>query len=232
MVNPNDPQQNPDAFSEDVAAVRASPLRTAPDMEIARPKHERRTSREDGNGGLCRVTDSPARHEVIGRKHGADASHQWHGERLNSYDPQKRAREMSIGSDHSIENSPLHPHYQVKPAGKVGVSSPSCERKGSSEGGHGLGPSTPGRSKLRPSNRGHETADKGSTVPKFGDWDESNPSSADGYTHIFNKVREEKQVGSAMVPVIKTDPVHYDGHRQDGGSYKSSSCSCFGWCRK
>ena len=28
-------------------------------------------------------------------------------------------------------------------------------------------------------------------MPKFGDWD-SNPASADGYTHIFNKVREEK----------------------------------------
>jgi len=33
---------------------------------------------------------------------------------------------------------------------------------------------------------------RGSAVPKFGDWD-SNPASADGYTHIFNKVREEKQ---------------------------------------
>jgi hypothetical protein len=33
---------------------------------------------------------------------------------------------------------------------------------------------------------------RGSAVPKFGDWD-SNPASADGYTLIFNKVREEKQ---------------------------------------
>uniref|UniRef100_A0A1D1YE61 RPM1-interacting protein 4 n=1 Tax=Anthurium amnicola TaxID=1678845 RepID=A0A1D1YE61_9ARAE len=227
MVNPNDPQ-----LSKDVAAVRASPVRTAPDMEIAKPKHEQRTSREDGNGDLRRLPDSPARYEVIGRKPGADVSHQRHGERLNSNDPKKRSNQMSIGSDRSIENSPVHPHYQVKSASKVGVSSPSWERKGSPEGGHAFAPSTPGMSKLRPANRDDEIADKGSTVPKFGDWDESNPSSADGYTHIFNKVREEKQVGSAKVPIIKTDPMYSDGHRQNSGNHKSSSCSWFGWCRK
>lgn len=35
--------------------------------------------------------------------------------------------------------------------------------------------------------------DKGVTVPKFGEWDENNPASAEGYTHIFNTVREERQ---------------------------------------
>ena len=49
--------------------------------------------------------------------------------------------------------------------------------------------------------------DKGAAVPKFGDWDENNPSSADGYTHIFNKVREERQTGAtARVPGPATDP--------------------------
>ncbi|KAE9450711.1 hypothetical protein C3L33_17385, partial [Rhododendron williamsianum] len=37
--------------------------------------------------------------------------------------------------------------------------------------------------------------DHGPVVPKFGDWDESNPASAEGYTHMFEKVREEKQIG-------------------------------------
>lgn len=41
-------------------------------------------------------------------------------------------------------------------------------------------------------------------VPKFGDWDESNPASADGFTHAFNKVREEKLNGNGMVPVATT----------------------------
>lgn len=42
--------------------------------------------------------------------------------------------------------------------------------------------------------------DKGAAVPKFGDWDVNNPSSADGFTHIFNKVREERQGGPGQVP--------------------------------
>jgi RPM1-interacting protein 4 len=47
--------------------------------------------------------------------------------------------------------------------------------------------------------------DKGAAVPKFGDWDENNPSSADGYTHIFNKVREEKQIGEGKMPGMPTE---------------------------
>ncbi|CAI0426570.1 unnamed protein product [Linum tenue] len=51
--------------------------------------------------------------------------------------------------------------------------------------------------------------DKGAAVPKFGDWDENNPASADGYTHIFNMVREERQGGVAG--------------RGPGGTYGDSS---------
>lgn len=41
--------------------------------------------------------------------------------------------------------------------------------------------------------------DHGAAVPKFGEWDETNPASADGFTHIFNKVREERQTGAGRV---------------------------------
>jgi hypothetical protein len=40
-------------------------------------------------------------------------------------------------------------------------------------------------------------------VPKFGEWDEKDPSTGEGFTDIFNKVREEKQSGDA--PVITSD---------------------------
>lgn len=45
-------------------------------------------------------------------------------------------------------------------------------------------------------------------VPKFGDWDEKNPASADGYTYIFNKVREERQstVEGTVEPAMVTGP--------------------------
>lgn len=37
--------------------------------------------------------------------------------------------------------------------------------------------------------------EKGAAVPRFGVWDESDPQSAENFTHIFNKVREERNVG-------------------------------------
>ncbi|KAK1437378.1 hypothetical protein QVD17_03169 [Tagetes erecta] len=36
------------------------------------------------------------------------------------------------------------------------------------------------------------------TVPKFGEWDENKPSSADSYDHIFKKIREEQASRSIM----------------------------------
>jgi hypothetical protein len=56
---------------------------------------------------------------------------------------------------------------------------------------------------------------RGSAVPKFGDWD-SNPASADGYTLIFNKVREEKQTQPGK-------PAAYgNGGKQHDDGYVSS----------
>lgn len=55
----------------------------------------------------------------------------------------------------------------------------------------------------------------GSTVPKFGEWDEKDPSSADNFTGIFNKVREEKQGGSAKASIINDDARYLYGSNHD-----------------
>ncbi|KAL1536527.1 hypothetical protein AAHA92_29164 [Salvia divinorum] len=39
--------------------------------------------------------------------------------------------------------------------------------------------------------------EKGHSLPKFGEWDVNNPASADGFTVIFAKARDEKVKGSA-----------------------------------
>jgi hypothetical protein len=64
---------------------------------------------------------------------------------------------------------------------------------------------------------------RGSAVPKFGDWD-ANPASADGYTHIFNKVREEKQTTQAGKPAAYgKDGMRTNGPKQhDDDGYVSS----------
>ncbi|KAF8388445.1 hypothetical protein HHK36_027117 [Tetracentron sinense] len=216
MINPNDPQDNPGILSDNAPPVQVPPFRTGaePDapmgQEAIGPKHERRSSREDGD--LRRATD-------LGRKAATDLPHQRHGPTHgdrggSSGGPTRRVARPSTGSDRSIEQSPLHPQHQAKIAGSgSGVSSPSWERKGPSEGSHGLAPSTPGRSRLGA--RGDETADQGPAVPKFGDWDENNPSAADGYTHIFNQVREERQTGTAKVPIMANGSSYFYGQKQN-----------------
>lgn len=71
---------------------------------------------------------------------------------------------------------------------------------------------------------------RGSAVPKFGDWD-SNPASADGYTLIFNKVREEKQTQPGKPAAFGKDAAGGNGAKQHDDGYVSSvsvpACSCF-----
>ncbi|KAG1330890.1 RPM1-interacting protein 4 [Cocos nucifera] len=221
LINPNDPQENPEAFSKDIPPVQALPFSSGSDPEAPKPKDERRTSRE---GDHRRLTDSPLRHDALPQKSTTNSPHHHYGDQPNSSDPPRRAGRTSGGSDsHSIERSPLHPHYQVKAVNRGGVSSPSWERKGSSEGIHGHSSNPAGRSRLKAGGRGDETPEKGSAVPKFGEWDENNPSSADGYTHIFNKVREEKQTGSAKVPVISNDLIYPNDLKQDRSDQSSEA---------
>lgn len=37
--------------------------------------------------------------------------------------------------------------------------------------------------------------EKGTPLPKFGEWDVNDPASAEGFTVIFNKARDEKKTG-------------------------------------
>ncbi|KAJ8749966.1 hypothetical protein K2173_013881 [Erythroxylum novogranatense] len=39
--------------------------------------------------------------------------------------------------------------------------------------------------------------DKGRPLPKFGEWDVTNPASAEGYTVIFSKARDDKKPNGA-----------------------------------
>ncbi|XVE80558.1 hypothetical protein DITRI_Ditri14bG0149700 [Diplodiscus trichospermus] len=48
--------------------------------------------------------------------------------------------------------------------------------------------------------------DKGRPLPKFGEWDVNDPASAEGFTVIFNKARDEKKTGGNPESPAKTDP--------------------------
>lgn len=192
MINPNDPEENPEAFSSVAApspnrseAAGRSPS-PAPPPPPPHPRHERRPS------------DAPP--PLSPNPYAASPYHA------------RRGGARAAGGGYSVEQSPVHPHS-------------------SESGGYGLVASSVDRSRARGGPRGNETPTRGSAVPKFGDWD-SNPASADGYTHIFNKVREEKQTTQAGKPAaLGKDAARGNGAKQHDDGYVSSKFSCFGWCK-
>lgn len=215
MINPNDPQENPDMFP-DMASPAPAPapaprsrVRNEPEELIGRravrPTHDRRVSKEDSD---LKLTESPGHIDNVGRRAGAGSAHQRGGAAAG------RSARPSAGSDYSFEKSPLHPNYQAKLTGR-GSASPAWEGKSSYESSHG----TPGRSRMRPT-RGEESPDRGAQVPRFGEWDENNPQSADNYTHIFNKVREEKATGSPMVSGTDAKPSYNTVRNQKSNENK------------
>ncbi|KAG8061778.1 hypothetical protein GUJ93_ZPchr0003g17137 [Zizania palustris] len=197
-VNPNDHHGDTEALS------KASPLRAGP---VLKPEDEKRTNRED----------ELRRHEPTVRKPHAESPNHRYG------DPNYDSAARKTG----VEKSPIHPRHQARIANKGGISSPSRDRRGSSEGNRGTAPTTPGRSKFRPSGRGDETPERGSAVPKFGEWDEKDPSTGEGFTDIFEKVREEKQSGTGNAPATTNEADYIKRYQRS--KYESTGCSCFGW---
>ncbi|XP_057483108.1 RPM1-interacting protein 4-like [Actinidia eriantha] len=217
MINPNDPEENPDMFPNNAPPADQAPpphTRTEPEEPIrkgpARPTHERRVSREDGD--LRQITDSPARNDNPGRRTSGERSG---GRGPNSSRPVR----SSAGSEYSMDWSPLHPHHQAKVMDK-GSASPGGEGRKSYDNSHGA----PGKSKMRP--RGDETPDGGAAVPRFGEWDDD-PASADNYTGIFNRVREEKH-GAPKSPGLGNSY----GATSNQSTNDGAKCCCFQWGKK
>ncbi|XP_073055874.1 protein NOI4-like isoform X2 [Primulina eburnea] len=48
-------------------------------------------------------------------------------------------------------------------------------------------------------------SEKGRPLPKFGEWDVNDPASAEGFTVIFNKARDEKKTGGKPDSPTKLD---------------------------
>ncbi|GAV80877.1 AvrRpt-cleavage domain-containing protein, partial [Cephalotus follicularis] len=53
-------------------------------------------------------------------------------------------------------------------------------------------------------------SDRGRPLPKFGEWDASNPASAEGFTVIFNKARDEKKTKAGAGKAKIVTPVRND----------------------
>ncbi|KAG6521815.1 hypothetical protein ZIOFF_018948 [Zingiber officinale] len=117
--------------------------------------------------------------------------------------PHRRTSRGINGSNYTINHSSLHPCKMDN----GGYSSSD----GSSAGNQALTSKSPGRFRMH-GVEDDKIINKGSAFPKFGEWDESNPSSADGFTGIFNKVREGNQLSSATVPNVSSAETYANYH--------------------
>ncbi|CAN6448369.1 unnamed protein product [Victoria cruziana] len=67
--------------------------------------------------------------------------------------------------------------------------------------------------------------DKGRPLPKFGEWDVNDPASAEGFTVIFNKARDEKKTGGNARP--NNSPMKEDVIKQGTYTNKPNSKKWF-----
>ncbi|KAL0460467.1 UNVERIFIED_CONTAM: RPM1-interacting protein 4 [Sesamum latifolium] len=189
IANPSDPQENTDMLPDNNPSpvAPAGPAQSSTRLEqpvgkeAVTPTSEHRVSKDDGD---FRQVSSPSQGENTGQRTASS------GGRVHRPAPAARP---SAGSEQGFERSPLHPHYQAKVVGRVS-GSPAREGK-NNDSSHG----TPGRSRLRPTPRGDESPDEGPTIPRFGEWDENDPQSAENFSHIFDKVREERNSGAGNI---------------------------------
>jgi len=145
MINPNEPKEN--SYPVSSADVPHSKPRVHSEDPFEkgsmRSTYELQKSRKDGDAK--HFTDTPADDNGSNRS-GTDSAHR--GQGVGSTDNSRKPSKQTIGSERNFDRSPLH--RQAKTPGR---DSPSWEVKNSYDTSHG----TPGRSRLRPSNRGDET---------------------------------------------------------------------------
>lgn len=71
---------------------------------------------------------------------------------------------------------------------------------------------------------------RATAIPKFGTWDVTNPKSGEGYTAIFSKIKEERQIKSSHVSSIhSTPPLNNSNIKNQYGessSWLSKYCCC------
>ena len=67
--------------------------------------------------------------------------------------------------------------------------------------------------------------EKGRPLPKFGEWDVNDPTSAEGFTVIFNKARDEKKTGGNPDSPRKTATDPHSKPAVEPGKTQTVRCS-------
>ncbi|XP_026387870.1 RPM1-interacting protein 4-like [Papaver somniferum] len=220
MINPNDPQQNPESFSKETPppAVKATSSQGRFETNTHGGKNRSTGESED----IRRHNDFPSRQDPTTRRASADSLSDRSDGRGRSRDNSRQAAQRVSGLDREgIEKSPRHQSYQAK-VGETDNSRRAArqtgglpERRGSSgssplperrqtESNNGATPNTTPSRMKSPANP--------STIPRLGDWDETDASGGEAYTGIFERVKEDRIAERANV-ISMPSPNHQSQER-------------------
>nr|XP_027088814.1 RPM1-interacting protein 4-like isoform X1 [Coffea arabica] len=191
-MNPNDPEENPEAFmfSGLINGGEASEFSPTPlQRNLVRPISSEKYRQKQRYGHWRNTSDEP---KSVG---------------------QKSPGSESITDKNNYDN----PHQQKR-----------SERKKSmmTENSNSFIPLSPARRARGGSDTSDDLSYNSASVPKFGAWDERDPRSGEGFTVIFNKVKEEKRIAaSKFAPAQQPQSSNNaESHKRDA---KSKVCNLF-----
>ncbi|KAL2467108.1 RPM1-interacting protein 4 [Abeliophyllum distichum] len=162
MINPNDPEENPDAFNFG-------------GLQHGNSSHSRAAS-----ASIPISPDKPV----------AAENFQQYGRQRNASGQKKSSSSKTVASESGSDKS-TSDHSLLKPKHLRRRSERNKSLTDSSI------PPSAGPNRM---NHPDDFSYRSASVPKFGEWDEKDPHSGDGFTVIFNKVKEEKQLAAAKFP--------------------------------
>ncbi|XP_047161425.1 uncharacterized protein LOC124831475 isoform X1 [Vigna umbellata] len=73
---------------------------------------------------------------------------------------------------------------------------------------------------------------EGRPLPKFGEWDVNDPASAEGFTVIFNKARDDKKTGAGSVRVQSQRRNNSRKEEDKSAKVRMNNTSYAIWCQK
>eukprot|EP00268_Persea_americana_P038479 TRINITY_DN3805_c1_g1_i1.p1 TRINITY_DN3805_c1_g1~~TRINITY_DN3805_c1_g1_i1.p1 ORF type:complete len:279 (+),score=59.14 TRINITY_DN3805_c1_g1_i1:319-1155(+) len=238
IINPNDPEQNPDAFitvgrtssthesetrqklqhtensREAVGAPPKLPIGSKSEYMLEQQQQQQQHMKKHldmGRGGASFNDDLEAsthqaysHHQRVVVDNNSQVSRRNHHESRSSSSSHSGSDKTS--SDYSLLKS--HHHLHVHEGGNSSSGQAIFMKSGNA--------------------RRDEVPQRVASVPKFGAWDETDPRSGEGFTAIFNKVKEEKQIAAAKFPQVPVgQTVGQTGHGgRDSAGLKSKICCC------
>ncbi|XP_019707831.2 NOI-like protein [Elaeis guineensis] len=210
IFNPNDPEENPQAYNPRTYAQdhqRSDKHRndTPTDYRAVKQHRKKHHSMEDGEfqGSM----KAPLHHRPT-----------FQGVNMGRQRSRNLRSSVSVSSSDKISsnNSPAQPRQH------------RISTKDLAEGSHGFSSSLHyAVAKTGNSREGMAQQHRATLVPRFGFWDEKDPKSAEGFTVIFNRVKEEKHMASTRLPTLPAKPIACPVGQND---YCHASSKSRMWC--